>query len=136
MAGDTPADRVRERIRQWLALTGLGQRDFARQVGKSQVWLQKILKEGPKPNDVRLRDLDAIARAMRTSASELVRASDDRYSMELTPTEVRVLEQLRQNPTTFQGLTLLLKGSGHQGKGRTPVGGRAPAMPKADLKLR
>lgn len=102
---DTPADRVRERMRQWLEMADLTQDEFAASMSKTQEWLAAILKG---KNDPRLRDLDLIADAMRTSASELVRATSDRYQLELTPTEVRILEKLRRKPDTLKGLLLLL----------------------------
>lgn len=98
MAILTPADRVRERIRRWLTVTKLTQRDFSASVKKSQVWLQKVLRS---ENEVRLADLDVVAQAMRTTAAELVREEDERYQLELTPTEVRVIEQLRRRPELF-----------------------------------
>ena len=93
-----PAQRVRERMRRWMQTTQLGQRDFAKDLAKSQVWLQKVLGG---ENSVRLKDLDAVARAMRTTASELVRTEEERYQLELSPTEVRIVEQLRRKPDTY-----------------------------------
>lgn len=101
----TPADRVRERMERWMTLTGLSQREFAADLDKTQVWLQKVLAG---ENDVRLRNLDEIARAMRTTAAELVRDDEVRYQLELTPTEVRLIEQLRRRPDAFRALTMLL----------------------------
>jgi hypothetical protein len=105
-----PAERVRDRIREWLDLTKQGQREFAAQCGgKSQVWLQKILiGDAGDGNDIRLRDLDLIAAAMRTSAAELVRGFERRFILELTADELRVLEQLRRNPQTMRGISILL----------------------------
>lgn len=102
----TPADRVRERMERWMALAGLSQRDFAADLEKTQVWLQKVLAG---ENDVRLRTLDDIARAMRTTAAELVRGDEDRYQLELTPTEVRIVEQLRRRPEAFHAIAMLLE---------------------------
>lgn len=103
---ETPAERVRARMRQWLDVTGLTQEEFALSMEKGQEWLSAILKG---KNDPRLRDLDLIADAMRTSAAELVRATSDRYQLELTPTEVRILEKLRRKPEILEGLVLLLE---------------------------
>lgn len=102
----SPADRVRDRMRRWLEIAGLTQDQFAVNIGRTQEWLQAILKG---KNDPRLRDLDEIARAMRTTASELVRLSEDRYQLELTPTEVRIFEKLRRNMEFFAGVCLLLE---------------------------
>lgn len=101
-----PADRVRERLKVWLDTTGLGQRQLAIDLDKSQVWLQKVLAG---ENHIRLRDLDQIAGALRTTAAELVRAEDDRYQLELTPTEVRIVETLRHRPDARDAIASLLK---------------------------
>lgn len=102
-------------MQRWLVVTGLSQRDFAAELQKTQVWLQKVLAG---ENEVRLRHLDDVARAMRTTAAELVRADDDRYQLELTPTEVRIIEQLRRMPESFAAITTLL---------RVPYGSPVPA---------
>jgi transcriptional regulator with XRE-family HTH domain len=102
----TPAERVRERMERWLTVTGLSQREFAAELKKTQVWLQKVLAG---ENDVRLRHLDEVARAMRTTASELVREEDERYQLELTPTEVRIIKQLRRQPDMFTAIAMLLR---------------------------
>ena len=104
---DNPAERVRERIKRWMETAQLGQRELARDLGKSQVWLQKVLAG---ENAVRLRDIDLIADALRTTAAELLRDSDDeRYTLELTPTEVRVIERLRRRPEILEGITKVLQ---------------------------
>lgn len=103
---DTPAERVRERMKHWLETTGLSQDEFVADLQKSQVWLQKVLKG---ENHVRLKDLDAVADAMRTTASELVRGTSERYQLELTPTEVRIVEKLRRRPTAFNAVAELLQ---------------------------
>jgi transcriptional regulator with XRE-family HTH domain len=101
----SPAARVRQRMKHWMDTTGVGQRDFAGDLHKSQIWLQKILKG---ENHVRLKDLDEVAQAMRTTASELVRGDDERYQLELTPTEVRILERMRRRPEAFTAIASLL----------------------------
>lgn len=103
---DNPAGRVRERMRAWMETTQVGQREFAGDLQKSQVWLQKVLTG---ENHVRLKDLDEVAHAMRTTSSELVRSKEDRYQLELTPTEVRILEKLRRRPEAFQAVAALLQ---------------------------
>lgn len=105
---DSPADRVRARLKHWLDVTKLGQRQFAADVGKTQVWLQKVLAGGENGNDVRLRDLDILARAMRTTASELVRSADEYYALELTPTELRIIEQLRRRQELLLAVATIL----------------------------
>lgn len=100
-----PAERVRERVRRWMELTRLPQQEVARELGKTQPWLDKILQG---KNSVRLRDLDQIAAAMRATASELVRDETERYTLELTPTEVRMVEQLRRRPELLDAVATLL----------------------------
>lgn len=100
-----PAERVRERLKQWMDTTKIGQRELAKDLGKSQVWLQKVLAG---QNEIRLRHLDDVARALRTSARELVRGEEDRYSFELGPTEVRIVEKLRHRPKAKQAIADLL----------------------------
>ena len=96
-----PAERVQARLRRWLDTTGLSQREFAADLQRSQVWLQKVLAGKIR---VTLKDLDRVARAMRTTASELVRTEEERYQLELTPTELRLLEALRRRPEAYESL--------------------------------
>lgn len=105
-AEETPATRVRDRMRAWMETTGVSQRDFADDLDKSQVWLQKVLAG---ENAVRLKDLDEVAMAMRTTASELVRSTEERYQLELTPSEVRIVEKLRRRPEAFAAIAALLQ---------------------------
>lgn len=100
-----PAERLRDRLEHWMGVTKLGQRELAKTLGKSQIWLQKVLA---KENHVRLKDLDDIADALRTTASELLRTEEERYTMELAPTEVRIIERLRHRPDLFDALASLL----------------------------
>jgi len=99
------AARVRERLEHWLETTGMAQRQFALRLQKSQIWLQKVLSG---ENHVRLKDLDALAIAMRTTPSELVRLPEDRYQLEATPTELRLIERLRDKPELAQAVATLL----------------------------
>jgi len=101
-----PAERVRERLRRWLELTRLSQRDVAPELGKTQPWLAAVLQG---KNEVRLRDLDDIATAMRTTAADLVRDESERYLIELTPTELRIVEQLRRRPDSLDAIATLLR---------------------------
>lgn len=102
----SPAERVRLRLQQWMDTTKIGQRQLADDLQKTQVWLQKVLAG---ENHIRLRDLDDVARALHTTASELVRDEQDRYQFELTPTEVRVIEHMRHRPETLYAIATLLR---------------------------
>lgn len=100
-----PAERVRDCLRDWLDTTGVTQKELATDLNKTQVWLQKVLKG---ENDVRLRDLDGIADALRTTASDLVRGEDERYRVELAPTEMRIIEKMRHRPAIREHVAALL----------------------------
>lgn len=101
-----PAERVRFRLQEWMDTTGITQRPFASKLKKTQPWLQAILKG---QNAVRLQDLDDIAAALSTTASELVRKGDDRYVVELTPDEFRVLQRWRHSPEIATAVQTLLE---------------------------
>ena len=105
MTPATPPERVRLAILRWLDTTKLTQRQLAETMHRSQAWLDKVLQG---KNDVRLEDLDVVARALRTTAPELVRAEEERYQMELSPTEVRVIERLRHRQDLFDLIARLL----------------------------
>lgn len=113
----TPPERVRERMRRWMDTTGISQRDFAGDLKKSQVWLQKVLAG---ENQVRLKDLDQVAQAMRSSAPELVRGTDDRYQLEVTPTELRLVEHLRRRQDLLLAVATILGITPHAPQLHTP----------------
>jgi len=100
-----PAERVRQRLKQWIDTTKIGQREMAADLGKTQVWLQKVLTG---ENHARLRDLDNIARALRTTASELVRGEEDRRQYELTPSEVKIIERMRHRQAVLFAIVTIL----------------------------
>jgi transcriptional regulator with XRE-family HTH domain len=103
---DDPAARVRRRLAEWIEIVGLTQREVAAELNRSQPWLDKILSG---ENSVRLKDLDDIARRMRTSASDLVRETTERRTVELTPSEFRLIERLRRRPGAIQACLVLVE---------------------------
>lgn len=118
-----PAQRVKERMQHWMETTGLDQRTFAKALGKTQVWLQKVLRG---TNNVTLKDLDIIAKAMRTTACELVRGPEETYELHLSQAELRVIEQLRYQPDLFDALASFMR----LAKGRRPIQRDEPAPHK------
>lgn len=100
-----PAERVRQRLLRWIDDTKITQRDFAALFGKTQAWLEKILQG---ENHVRLEDLDVVAGVLRTTASDLLRQTDERYQVDCSPTEIRILEAMRQSPDVARGVLLIL----------------------------
>ena len=99
-----PPERVRDHLRRWMETTGVGQRAFAKSLGKTQVWLQKVLQG---ENHVRLRDLDQIAEGMRTTAADLIRTETDRQLIEVTPSELRLIERIRHRPDYLDAVLVL-----------------------------
>lgn len=111
-----PAERVRQRLADWMDVTGLTQREFARELKRSQPWLDKILTG---ENSVRLKDLDDIADKLRTTAADLVRVPSERRTVELTPTEVRIIERLRRRSELLEACAVLVEA--YRGPEREPI---------------
>jgi hypothetical protein len=102
---DTAAQRVRRRIAEWVKDQGHGSRKRLAQAvtglyGKvrSQSWVTDLI-DGPDQGgqDLRLQDLDAIAREMGVPPGDLVRHDDNLYA-EVTPSELRILRFYRSLP--------------------------------------
>jgi hypothetical protein len=99
------AARVRRRIAEWLKQEGHGSRKRIAQAVKglyghdrSASWVTDIV-DGPDNGgqDLRLRDLDAIAEVMGVPPGDLVRHADNAYA-EVTPSELRLLKFYRAFP--------------------------------------
>lgn len=95
---DTAAERVRRRIAAWIKAEGHGSRKRLAEAvrglyghQRSASWVTDVL-DGPEAGgqDLRLRDLDAVAAAMNVPPGELVAANDRAY-VEVTPSEHRLL---------------------------------------------
>ena len=106
---ETAAMRVRRRIAEWVTREGHGSRQrLARAVrglyGKprSNSWVTDLI-DGPDAGgqDLRLRDLDAIAHAMGTSPGELV-AHDEATYLEVSANELKLVHYYRTLPATIQ----------------------------------
>lgn len=103
----TAADRVRDRIRAWLDVSGETQEDFVRRFGRTKEWLQKVLSA---ENQVRLADIDRIARAMHMTPPDLVRdETEGRFQLDLSPTEVRLIHRVRHRPKAMEALEELMQ---------------------------
>jgi hypothetical protein len=105
MRHDNAADRVRRRIAEWVKQEGHGSRKRLADAvpslhgdTRSQSWVTDII-DGPDKGgqDLRLRDLDAVADAMDVFPGELVRRHD-RIVVEVTPTEYRMIRFFRAMP--------------------------------------
>lgn len=102
---DSAAERVRQRISEWVASQGRGsQKRLAEAVPgrfgepKTEQWLSDILKG---KSDLSLRDLDAIAESIGVPPGYLVRKNDRNYE-ELTLAESRLLSYFRSWPDTIR----------------------------------
>lgn len=95
MSYRSPAERVRARIKEWKEAHGHGsQRRLAEQAGKSDSWISGIMS---RAQELRLDDLDALAKGMGVPPGDLVRRDDDLY-VEVIPSEFRFLKHLRTLP--------------------------------------
>lgn len=105
MAHESAADRVRQRIREWITVQGRGsQKRLAAAVPgkfgepKTEQWLSDILKG---KTDLSLRDLDAVSDAIGIAPGVLVRRVDRNFE-ELTMAESRLLSYYRSWPETIR----------------------------------
>lgn len=105
MRHEHAAARVRRRIAEWVNEQGHGSRKRLADAVKglyghsrSASWATDLI-DGPDKGgqDLRLRDLDAVAGAMGVQPGDLVRHNDNAYA-EVTPTELRLLRFVRSLP--------------------------------------
>ena len=89
--GEHAAERVRRRLRDWLAKEG--QESTARLARA----VDAKVNRGRATQDIRLRDLDAIAEEMGIPVGELVQPEGADY-IEVTPIEMRMIRHLRAMP--------------------------------------
>src|SRR5262245_53036693 len=105
MRHENAATRVRRRIAEWVKAEGHGSRKRLADAvhglygqTRSASWVTDIL-DGPEEGgqDLRLRDLDAVADAMQVAPGDLVRRNDNQY-LEVTPMEMRLVRFFRALP--------------------------------------
>jgi len=102
---ENAAARVRRRIAEWAKSEGHGSRKRLADAVKglygkarSASWVTDLI-DGPDHGgqDLRLRDLDAVAEVMGIPPGDLVRRDDNMYA-EVTPSELRILRFHRSLP--------------------------------------
>jgi len=107
MRHENAAARVRRRIAEWAKSQGHGSRkrlaDAVKGLygkGRSSSWVTDLI-DGPDGGgqDLRLRDLDAVAETIGVPPGDLVRRDDNHYA-EVTPSELRILRFHRSLPDT------------------------------------
>lgn len=100
------ADRLRARIREEMAARAIQQRDVAGITGWSQSKVAKILQNQMV---LTVDILEGFAFALNLSPVELVRDRGYEFCAELTPTELRILQVMRDRPTDAAAIQQLLR---------------------------
>lgn len=101
----TASARALLRIREEMQERHVSQRDLADLMKCSQGRIAKILGGGV---NLRLDDLEVLALAVGVSLVEAVRDRGMEFHAEMTPTELRLLERIRQRPEAQSALMILL----------------------------
>lgn len=107
----TAADRTRRRLKEELDARGISQRDLADILSRrdTEIWTQsKLGKILNGRVELKVEDVDLIARAAGINLTEAVRDRGMEFCAEMTPSELRVLERLRQRPDFLEGVMMLL----------------------------
>jgi transcriptional regulator with XRE-family HTH domain len=118
------AVRVRHRFQEEMRVRGISQRQLADMLSglDNQEWTQsRVGKVLTGRVDLKIHDADLIARALRMSLTEAVRDRGLEFYAELTPTEVRLLERLRQRPNTLDGILMILDLKSSTGSTNVPL---------------
>lgn len=102
----TPAHKALLRIREEMTERKISQRDLAEALNCSQGRVAKIMGGGV---NLRFNDLAILADAVKISLVETVRDRGLEFFAELSPSEVRLLEKIRQRPEVLDALMDLLE---------------------------
>jgi len=113
MTDDSASTRIRGRLKDELRERDISQRELADKLTRdtgvqwNQAKIGKVLN-----GDVELKvdDLDAIARSLGIFISEAVRDRGLEFYAEMTPTALRMLTVFRQKPLAFQQAIQILHG--------------------------
>lgn len=106
MTSDTLSERARRRIRDEMQRQHLSQRDVAHLLNWSQSRVSKVLNARVEFN---VDDLAALCFALSLQITEAVRDHGLEFLAEMTPTELRILERIRQLPKpVFDAVMTLL----------------------------
>lgn len=111
MPTTTASARVRARLADELRARNITQRECAERLTAEtgELWTQsRIGKVLNGAVELRVDDVEAIARVAGIFLSEAVRDRGLEFYAEMTPLELRVLERIRQKPTTLNALLVLL----------------------------
>ena len=120
---DTPSSKVRERLLSEMKARELSQTDIAGLLGWSQPRVSKVLHGRVELN---VDDLAQLCFAVGISMTEAVRDQGMEFCAEMTPTEFRTFERMRQlHPTVLDAIMTLL-----DVKGTTRAQERRAAAPR------
>lgn len=98
-------DRARARLKEQKTHLGFSERDLAGMLGWSQARVaQKFCGRTP----ITLNELDAFCTVLNLSPTEVVRDPGLEFVADLTPTELRLLERVRQLPPVLRESVLNL----------------------------
>jgi transcriptional regulator with XRE-family HTH domain len=97
-------ERVRTRLRHLLGERNLTGRALGQRLGHGDQWVSNLLNGR---FGLKLEELDAVAQAVGTTPSELVKRPDDDVDV-LTPSERRVLRALRALPPAVRDHLIIL----------------------------
>lgn len=104
--------RVRARLKEELHARDISQRELADALSKltGHTWTQsKVGKVLTGAVELKVDDVDAIAKVAHIYLSEAVRDRGLEFYAEMTPTELRMLEKMRQRPAVLHAIMLLLE---------------------------
>ena len=100
------SQRAVRRIREELDRRSLSQRDLAERLHCSQGRVAKMLNGRV---ELRIDDVAEMARVVGIPLTEVLRDRGLEFYAEMTPTEVRLIERIRQRPDLLQGVLILLE---------------------------
>lgn len=117
------ADTARLRMREEMLRRGLNQRELSAQLDWSQGRLGKVLTGR---TDLKVNDMAAVCQVLGLSVVEAVRDRGLEFCAEMTPTELRTLERIRQLPKAIEAIMTLLDVRTHT---KVEERGAAPRRP-------
>lgn len=98
MADVNARERVRVRLRNFLLDKGISGRAFGKRLGHGDQWVSNLLNG---KFSLGLDDLDAAAKIVERTPSDLVRKDEDEL-WELRPTEMRLVRAVRELPPALR----------------------------------
>lgn len=105
------SDRVRARLKEELRARDISQRELADALSRhtDDYWTQSKVGKVLNGNvELKVDDADAIAKVAGIFLTEAVRDRGLEFYAEMTPTELRVLERMRQRPNLLHGILMIL----------------------------